>query len=88
MAYDYADLRLVRVSLGCGGVGGGQRTVRRDLSLGYLPHDAVNLIYEVSSWAVGERESDLNALLHEILQSPLRVDGGGFERRKHGTVNL
>ena len=36
-------------------MGGGQRTVSRDLSLGYLPHDAINLISLVSSLAEGER---------------------------------
>ena len=35
-------------------MGGGQRTVGRDLSLGYLPHDAINLISLVSAWAEGE----------------------------------
>ena len=34
-------------------MGGGQRTVSRDLSLGYLPDDAINLISLVSSWAEG-----------------------------------
>lgn len=51
-------------------MGGGQRTVGRDLSLGYLPHDAINLISLVSSWAEGKGR--VNTPLHGILQSPLR----------------